>query len=123
MAFSTITFAESNNYPADKLQLAIKNYLHGLKSDNIGVRNSILHQLAIIKVRFPNVDFTEVVKQVEKLSKKDSELIIRLNANLMCCCLKNLELLDKVNMQTVDPKEFFTELYTQITETNMFRRI
>ncbi|MBN2413720.1 hypothetical protein JXQ31_18720 [candidate division KSB1 bacterium] len=119
----TTTYAKSDDYPKDKLQLAIKNYLHGLKSDNIGVRNSVLHQLAVVKARFPNADYSEVEKQIEKLSKKDSELLIRLNANLMCCCLKNLELLDKIDVKTVDPNEFFSELYTQITETTMFRKI
>ena len=123
MAFFTTTYANSNNYPQEKLQLAIKNYLHGLKSDNLGVRNSVLHQLAVVKAKYPDLDYTQVYKHIEKLAKKDSELIIRLNANLMCCCLKNLELLDQVNIQCIDPKEFFTDLYAQITTNNMFRRI
>ncbi len=123
MAFITSTYAINDNYPKDKLQLAIKNYLHGLKSDNLGVRNSVLHQLAVIKARFPNADYTEVEKEIEKLSKKDNDLIIRLNANLICCCLKNKEILDKVDIKTVDPNEFFAELYTQITGTTMVGKI
>lgn len=123
MAFLTTTYAKSDNYPEEKVQLAIKNYLHGLKCDNLGVKNSVLHQLAIVKAKYPNLDYTEVYKQIEKIAQKDNELIIRLNANLMCCCLKNSDILEKVNIQCIDPKEFFTDLYTQITEKNMFRRI
>jgi len=123
MAFFTTAYADNNEYPIEKVKLAIKNYLHGLNSDNLGVRNSVLHQLTIVKTRFPNLDYSEVEKQIEKLSKNDSELIIRLNANLMCCCLKNWNILSNVNKKTVDPKEFFTDLYTQITEANMFGKI
>jgi len=90
--------------------------LKALKSDNPGIRNSALHQITVLKAKYPNFDLTKVEKQVKKLSQKDSELLIRVNANITYLYLTNRNLTDKINTDTIDPKIFFKELYAQVSE-------
>jgi len=112
---TSTTFAANLNKIENRIQLATEGYLIALKSDNPGIRNSALQQLAVLKARYPNYDLTKVEKQVKKLSHKDSELLIRINANITYRYLTNRELTDKINIDNVDSKSFFKELYGQVS--------
>ena len=112
--FTATSFAGNSNTIDNKLQLATNGYIKALKSDNLGVRNSALHQLTILKAKYPDYDLRKVVNHVKKISKKDSELLIRLNADITYRYLTNREMSSKVNVDTIDPKIFFQDLYGQV---------
>lgn len=114
--FTAASFAGNSNPIDNKLQKATNGYIDALQSENPGIRNSALHQLTVLKAKYPNYDLTKVAKQVKKLSKNDSELLIRVNAHLTYRYLTNMELGDKIDTNTIDPKSFFKDLYGQVSD-------
>ncbi|MBN2413721.1 hypothetical protein JXQ31_18725 [candidate division KSB1 bacterium] len=114
--FSVTTFAGNLNTIENRIKFATEGYLKALKSDNPGIRNSALHQITVLKARYPNINLSRIERQIEKLSRSDKEVLIRVNASIAYKYLKNSELTGKVNTETVDPREFFTELYNQVGE-------
>ena len=114
--FSAASFAGNSDPIDNKLQKATNGYIDALQSENPGIRNSALHQLTILKAKYPNYDLTKVEKQVKRLSKKDSELLIRVNAEITYRYLTNKDLGNRINIITNDPKTFFKELYSQVSD-------
>ena len=116
ITFTATLFAGNSNSVDNKLQLATNGYINALKSDNPGIRNSALHQLTVLKAKYPDFNLRKVEKQVKKMSKNDPELLIRINATITYRYLMNQELTSKVNRTTNDPKIFFQDLYVQVAE-------
>ncbi len=114
MLFTVTTFAGNLNTVENRIKCATEGYSKALKSDNPGIRNSALHQITVLKARYPNVNLSRIERQIEKLSKSDKEVLIRVNASIAYKYLTNSELTGRVNTETIDPKEFFTELYSQV---------
>jgi len=113
--FTATAFAGNSNDLDNKLQMATNGYIKALKSENPGIRNSALHQITVLKAKYPNYDLKRVENQVKKVCKNDSELLIRINANITYRYLTNLDMTGKINPETNDPKTFFKDLYGQVS--------
>ncbi len=99
---------------SSQLDIAAKNLLMSLKSDNAGVRNSALYQIAKIRAQYPDYDLSKVEKEVEKVAQKDKSAIVRVNANLVDTVLNDKVAESQVNLAAAEPQEFFTDLYNSI---------
>ncbi len=112
-----LTFAKET--PKDShLEIAAKNLVMSLKSDNAGVRNSALYQIAKIRAQYPDFDLSKVEKEVEKVAKKDKSAIVRVNANLVDTVLNDKTAESMVNLAAAEPQEFFSDLYNSIYYPN-----
>jgi len=114
VALAATCFAATPQLDKKSLDKAIQAYTMALNSDNPGLRNSALHQLAVLKNRYPEANFTTIERVIERLAKQDKNVSVRLNANLTYQYLLDEDLATKVKPVAIDPTAFFSELYTQI---------
>jgi HEAT repeat protein len=92
-------------------------YIMALKSDNVGLRNSAIFELAKIRSQCDYVDLTEYEKVLKKLSSVDNNHLIRMNAQLTLTYLQDKELSDKIKVQDdEDPFAFYTRLHETINQ-------
>ncbi|HPG40134.1 MAG TPA: hypothetical protein PLP19_10220 [bacterium] len=110
-------FAKTNTLSKDKLALAVKSYKIALNSENAGVRNSALYQIAVLKASYPELNLNELDRVLLNVTNKDSVGFIRVNANLTRLLLNDKNLTNAVTVETVDPTEFFSGLYTKLADS------
>jgi len=113
---TTVGFAQTqklNQY----LKVADQTYLQSLKSENSGVRNSVIFNVVQYKKQYPGKDFKPLVKEIQKISKTDPMVQNRLHAHLALICLEQPEVMAEIDPNTFeDPIVFFDALYEQISE-------
>jgi len=98
-----------------KAKRIILGYVRALQSDNMGVRQSALYQLARIKSRFPEVDLSNTVDQIAQLSKKDEEPVVRVQASLILVYLQDRELLQTIKPDSpADPVNFYNQVHVAV---------
>ena len=116
--FAGISFAEGN-VSKEKIKLAEKGYNFALSSDNAGVRNSALYQIAVLKARVPEINANGYKKMLDKVINNESEKpYIRVNAKMTLVILNNelpAEKLDNAEKDQ-DPNVFFNNIYEQLTD-------
>lgn len=110
-------FAKPDTLSKEKLDMAVKSYKVALTSDNAGVRNSALYQIAILKTIYPELNTNELDRVLVHVTNKDSVNFIRVNANLTRLLLNDKELTNSVNVETIDPSEFFSGLYSKLANS------
>jgi hypothetical protein len=115
VAIAATSFAAAPQLDKSKLDKAIQAYTMALNSDNPGLRNSALYQLAVLKNKYPEANFISIERVIDRMAKQDKSLSVRLNANLISQYLTDEELATKVNPVIIDSNAFFSELYTQVT--------
>lgn len=99
----------------DKVETAVKGYVVALNSDNAGLRHSALYNLAVIKAEYPEIDFSNLDRQLQKMSTKDEYPLIRLHADLTRTYLKDNSLQSKVQVEANgNPVDFFKNLYLEM---------
>jgi hypothetical protein len=108
---------EKTNMPTRaKLAKLVQAYKMALNSENVGVRSSALFQLAKIKSRYPSCDLSELMSPVERLSKKDAEPILRVQANLTFVYLGDETLAQKIKTgEPDDPIVFYNTVQTELS--------
>lgn len=116
VAIAATSFAAAPQLDKSKLDKAIQAYTVALNSDNPGLRNSALHQLAVLKNKYPEANLTSIERVINRLAKQDKNLSVRLNANLISQYLLDEDLATKVNPVIIDSNAFFSELYTQVAQ-------
>lgn len=117
---ATAGYSADNKVSEKTLQMAEKAYSKSLNSDNAGIRASALYNIAKMKSRFPNYDFEKLEKSVVELAKKDSDSLIRANANLTYIYMNSPELAKNVKISdTENPLMFFNEVYNTLYSNAM----
>ena len=99
----------------ERLAKALEGYKDCLKSDNVGVRASALYQLAKLKCCYPALDLSEMIASLDRVSKKDKDALVRVQANLTCAFIADDSLAMKVKVAAgSDPIEFYNQLQTAL---------
>ena len=94
-----------------------KMYTTALKSENDGLRNSAIFELAKIRSKYHYIDLTGYEKALKKMSSSDSKEFIRLNAQLTLTYLQDKTLSERVKVQDgEDPLAFYTRLHEAICQ-------
>lgn len=96
--------------------LAIQGYKMALASENCGLRNDALHKIARMKSEYPGTDLSCFEPILKKMSVKDSDAMVRLNAQLTLTYLRDSAISEWVPTgKTETSFEFFNRLYQQMT--------
>ena len=112
----TTAFASDINLSADQTKAAIQGFEWSLKSSNAGVRHSSLHVIAKFKSEYPSVDLSELNKTLIKMSRNESEPLIRVHASLTYQYINSSKLVNLIKVtDPEDPMVFFNELYKELT--------
>jgi hypothetical protein len=114
-----LSFAQSSDHPEmtdrAKAKRIILGYERALQSDNMGVRQSALYQLARIKSRFPQVDLLNTMDKVAQMSKKDEEPVLRAQASLTLVYLQDKELMQSIKPDVPsDPVDFYNQVHVAV---------
>jgi vesicle coat complex subunit len=87
--------------------------VEALKSDNYGVRKSALYQLAKIHSLDSTIDMTTISEQISKMSRSDSDPLVRVQAGLTYQYLTDAELAKIIRPQDEDDSTvFYNEVHT-----------
>jgi len=116
---AVLSNAQTSSHPEMKdharAKRIIMGYVRALQSDNMGVRQSALYQLARIKSHFPEVDLTNTLDQIAQLSKKDEEPVVRVQASLILVYLQDRELLQTIKPESpADPVNFYNQVHVAV---------
>ncbi len=96
--------------------LAIQGYKMALASENCGLRNDALHKIARMKSEYPGTDLSCFEPILKKMAVKDSDAMVRLNAQLTLNYLRDNAISQWVPTQKIETSfEFFNRLYQQMT--------
>jgi hypothetical protein len=119
LMMAMLSFAQTDTHPEmmdrAKAKRVILGYERALQSDNMGVRQSALYQLARIRSRFPNVDLENSVDKVAQMSKKDEEPVVRAQASLTLVYLQDRELIQSINPELPsDPVTFYNQVHVAV---------
>ncbi|HOC24809.1 MAG TPA: hypothetical protein PKJ13_05830 [bacterium] len=99
-----------------RLAVAVDNYKMALKSDNPGVRSSALYMLALIRSRYPEANISGFNGDLARISRKDADPLVRVQANLILTYLNSDSLHTKIRIADPEaPLAFYSELFTEIT--------
>lgn len=91
-----------------KAEFAKKNLMIGLHSENAGLLESSIKLIAIIKIRVPSVDLTELQGELEKLSVTHPSATVRYKAYLAASVCSDCEWFAQDNsLVTTDDDQFF----------------
>jgi len=117
MMAATLSFGQKKPDCPDKARLAkaLEGYKDCLKSDNVGVRASALYQLAKLKCCYPALDLSEMMLSIDRVSKKDTDALVRAQANLTYAFIADdsLAMTSKIAAGN-DPVEFYNQLQTAL---------
>ena len=89
---ATTGLADTTKVSIEKFEIAVKAYKDALNSDNIGVRNSALYQIAKLKKLTPEYKLSKFDKSLLSMTKKDDEGYLRVNAKLVYLMLNSFSL-------------------------------
>jgi hypothetical protein len=116
LMMAMLSFAQTASHPEmmdrAKAKRVMLGYERALQSDNMGVRQSALYQLARIRSRFPNVDLANTLDRVAQMSKKDQEPVVRAQASLTLVYLQDRDLIQSIDPELpTDPVAFFNQVH------------
>jgi hypothetical protein len=60
-----------------KIEMAVKNYKNALESDNLGMIESATINIMKLKYRYPDYDYSSLIKPLESLQTNDKSKSIR----------------------------------------------
>lgn len=103
-----------------KIEQAKAGYINALKSDVAQLRNDAICQIAQLKSRYPNADYSDVRRELNKVVKKDSQPYIRAHAVLAIVYLDDNSLDKDVTLTyNGDSKVFFDQIYNSLQNQYM----
>jgi hypothetical protein len=98
----------SDSISEKSLERGTKNYLAALQRDNIGAKESAITNIMIMKLYFPQRNYTEVISKLTELCTEGSTKQIRYKAYIACNYLKHPERYNWIKKDSFDvTKEFF----------------
>ncbi len=101
---------------AAKLARTVENYKLALKSENPGVRSSAIYMLALIKSRYPEAQVAGIKGELGKLSRKDEDPLVRVEANLILSYLSSDSLMIRIKAaDPTTPLDFYAQLIAEMT--------
>ncbi len=87
IALSTSTsFAQTSNHSFDKI---INSYLTGLNHSNPGVVESAIEKVMILKLYYPEQDYSQVTLKLDELKLENAKKTIQVKAFIAANYLKN----------------------------------
>ena len=105
--------AQSSNAATAKQQLAVKAYAATLQSEHQSVRNSAIFRTMQLHARFPELDISPLLVELQKLSSTDESLTNRLYAFLAMSFLTDSTLKARLvapPQSEEDKDEYFAQL-------------
>ena len=106
--------APKHNY---KFQIFKLNYLTGLRSENVGLKESSMMQTAKIKMLYPDASFEDIKNVDDSLTVNGNTPSIRYKAYLASNVLENPTWFAKKDHQSFeDPDHFFASVASQLQE-------
>ncbi len=107
-------------YSNDYLDIAQKCYLNSLDSNIDGVRNSTIFMVVQFKYRYPDLNFKDIRKKIEKMSRNDRDIQNRVHSYLALVCLEKPVLMDSINPQEyLDTRQFFDAVFDRISSPQL----
>ena len=101
-------------------QKAVQGYVLALKSGYTGLRLNAIYQIAQLKSMNREVNYTECMKMLERLTKNDRNNLVKIHANLALVYLQDDSLCHRVKMvYKEEPAEFFQRVYAEMNVTKM----
>ena len=84
------TFAFAGQRPVDTEKVT-KNFLKGLNHENQGVVESTIRVVVLMKIKYPNADYDEIIDKLEELIMEGPNKNIRIKALIASDYLNNFE--------------------------------
>ncbi len=102
----------------ERTELAVQGYLQAMTSRVEGLKHDAIFHVACLKARQPAADLRACEKALEKISKEEGDLRVRLHAQLTLAYLRDDRLAGRIKGPDVsDPGAFYEALYKEITAT------
>jgi len=96
----------------EKVDTALQGYLELLDSDNPALRHSAICHIAQLKSKYTDLDFSEAIKPLTRISQKDSFYHLRDYAMLALMYLEDSALSKEIKLDYAgDASDFFDELH------------
>ncbi|HPG41843.1 MAG TPA: hypothetical protein PLP19_21500 [bacterium] len=97
------------------MQTATKGWIAALASDVPGVRHSTLHVLVRLKSDFPKLDMSVFNNALKKMSDKDKQLHLQVDAKIAFIYLNSSELAATIKIQEdMAPGDVFTIIHSEM---------
>ncbi|MGH1366650.1 MAG: hypothetical protein ACRBF0_24025 [Calditrichia bacterium] len=113
IVFSISAFAQSS------LPKASENYLHALKSDNIGVLESAVFNIVKLKLQFPQQDTDKLLAALKELSQNAGDESLRYRAYLAASFLQQDDLRSRIKVKNHEDAEAFFVLLANTLEDEL----
>ncbi len=105
-----------------KFDKVLDNYIMALKSDNPGLRSSAAYQIANMKSRYPQADFSKVEGMLNRVAKRDKSGLLRVQAELTLIYVRDSELAHRVKAQyPASPWVFYNKLNSELFAANTMK--
>ncbi len=85
--------------PSYFVEKGIPNIIRGMESDINGLVESCIYQSVLLKNKYPELNFNNVVKSLKELSLNGQTVRIRYQAHLAFLYIKNAELFNDLKFQ------------------------
>jgi len=113
IVFSISAFAQSS------LPKASENYLHALKSNNIGVLESAVFNIVKLKLQFPQQDTDKLLAALKELSQNADDESLRYRAYLAASFLQQDDLRSRIKVKNHEDAEAFFVLLANTLEDEL----
>jgi hypothetical protein len=122
ITIAILALAGGNAFSADKMTLkqkvkmAINGYEIAIKSDNPGLNQSGVFQIAHLYSKYPNADLGKAKSILKKAASNNDSELVRLHARMTLAFIENNELQSVKVTNPEDPMVFYSSLYTRMGE-------
>jgi len=89
------------------MELAVSNYVMGLKSDNIGVVESSLYYSLQLRLVYPDLDYSVLEKEIDRLVVEGATPAIRFKAHIACTVCASPALIDIKRLEGLENMDQF----------------
>jgi hypothetical protein len=121
-AIAILALASGNAFSADKMtlkqkiEMAINGYEKAIQSDNPGLNQSGVFQIAHLYSKYPDADLGKAKSILKKAVRKNDNEWVRLHARMTLEYIANSELQSVKVTDPEDPMVFYSSLYTRMGE-------
>jgi hypothetical protein len=110
-----INSAQAKDINEQKVNDMIFMYNQALESDNVGLIESGIYNVMLMKFRYPDEDYEELVETIDELSLEGETIKIRYRAQLAGIYLKHSEMFKDIEMKSIeDPTVIFQTLADRV---------
>jgi len=105
--------------PGPALQNAEKNYLIGLNHQNPGVVESAIINTMVLKLYYPEKDFSNIIIKLDNISLENPEKIVRVKAFIASNYLKHPDRFNWIEKGDYESAVKFFQLYSARLDKQM----